>query len=62
MPTIDHDAERRRLNRALALSRKKGDFVTLDGPVTRLASAAEVAAAKKREWEREFERKYLSYW
>jgi hypothetical protein len=76
MPHVDHDAERRRLNRALALSRRKGDFLTLDatpavsvmvidGRPTRMTppiSEAELEAANHREWEKEFEKKYLSYW
>jgi hypothetical protein len=67
MPTISAEsvaAERRRLNRALALSRKRGDFITCDAPPTRLQpSAAELEAKRKHdEWKREFERKFLSGW
>jgi hypothetical protein len=60
MPTTDVEAERRRANRALAKSRKVGDFITCDGPVARLsptaaereaeAAAAEAKAAEDRRW------------
>jgi hypothetical protein len=52
MPTVDIHAEKRRINRALALSRRRGDFITCDAPLSRLShTAAELAeeAARKAE-------------
>jgi hypothetical protein len=54
MPAIDVEAERRRIAYALAKSRRKGDFITCDAPMSRLQpTAAELEAEEKRKAEEE---------
>jgi hypothetical protein len=76
MPTIDNAAIVRAQMRERMRTLKRGDFITLDATpaasmmvvdgrlmaMRPLESDAERKAREKREWEKEFERKYLSGW
>jgi hypothetical protein len=56
MPTIDILVERKRRLRALAMSRKKGDFITCDCMPLEPPNAAAAAEAKRRQDDYWFEK------